>query len=192
MTYSVPVGLRGLATAEVAEGPCSVAEHGKLAAVAEEVEKRLEGTAAQDVVTAVRAVTGNVAEGPDGLLANIGLRAGKELDEDGDGTGFDDDLSLGGRAGGNVGQGPSSFELDKSVRGSEEFDETADDTSLDNFFDRGIALLGEKLTELGRGLDLLLNLVGEDTLDHLGEVLAELHDTQDRLATIAIWQHGKA
>jgi hypothetical protein len=38
LTYSSPIRLRGLATAEVAQSPCSVAEHAKLTAVSEKVK----------------------------------------------------------------------------------------------------------------------------------------------------------
>lgn len=134
----------------------------------------------------MRTVAGNVAEGPDGLLADIGLGAGQELDKDGDGTGLDDDLSLRGRARGNVGQGPGSLELDQGVGRSEEFDETADDTSLDDLLDRGVALLGEKLAELGGGVDLLFHLVGEDAGDHLGEVLVELRGGVSAMVSLGI------
>lgn len=140
-TYCVPVGLGGLATAEVAEGPGCVAEHAKLAAVAKQVEQRLQGIAAEDIVTAAGAVTSNVAESPDSLFPDIRLRTRKELDEDGDSSGLDDDLRLGCRAGGNVCEGPCSLELHKGVGGLEELDESADDTGLDNFFDGRISLL---------------------------------------------------
>lgn len=173
-THGVPVGLGSLASAEVAESPGSVAEHAELAAVAKQVQQRLQGTTAEDIVAAVRAVTGNVTEGPDGLLPDIGLRAGEELDEDGDGAGLNDDLGLGGRTRGNVGQGPGSLELDQGVRGSQELDESGDDASLDNLLDRGVSLLGEKLSELGGGLDLEIDLFREDTGDHLREVLVQL------------------
>jgi hypothetical protein len=119
---SSPIRLRSLATAEVTQSPCSVTEHAKLAAVAEKVKEGLESPTAEDIVTAVRAVTSNVAKSPNGLFSNIGLRAGKKLDENRDSAGLNDDLGLGGRAGGNVGQGPSSLELDKGVRGSQELD----------------------------------------------------------------------
>jgi hypothetical protein len=91
-TYSVPVGLRGLATAEVAEGPSCVAEHAQLTAIVDEVQERAQGTGTQNEITAVRAVTSNVSEGPNGLLADIGLGAAEELDEDGHSTGGDDNL----------------------------------------------------------------------------------------------------
>lgn len=117
-TYSIPVRLRGLPTAEVAQGPSRVAEHAQLTAVAKEVQERLESTAAENVVTAVGAVAGNVAESPDSLFPHIGLGAGKKFNEDGDSSGLNHDLGLSGRAGGNVGQGPSSLKLHQSVRRS--------------------------------------------------------------------------
>lgn len=82
-TYGVPVGLGGLATTEVAQGPGSVAEHAQLAAIVDEVQEGAQSTGAQNEVTAVRAVTSNVSKGPNGLLADIGLGAAEELDEDG-------------------------------------------------------------------------------------------------------------
>lgn len=90
----VPVGLRGLATTEVAECPGGVPEHAKLPAVTEEADKRRESALGEDVVPAVRAVTSNVTKSPDGLLPNIGLRAAKQLNEDGHGTSLNNDLGL--------------------------------------------------------------------------------------------------
>lgn len=142
MTHGSPVGLRGLATAEVAKRPGSIPEHAKLAAVTEEGQEGLEGAAAEDVVAAVGAVSGNVAESPDRLLADIGFRAREELDEYGDGTSLDNDLGLGGRARGDVRQGPGGLELNERVGGAEEFDETAHDTSLDDLLNGRVALLG--------------------------------------------------
>src|SRR5690606_31502298 len=110
------VRLRCLAAAEVAKGPGGIAEHAQLPAITEKVKQRAEGTTAEDVVTALRAVAGNVAESPHGLLADIGLGAAEELNEDGNGTSFDDDLGLGSGTRSNVGEGPGGFELDESMR----------------------------------------------------------------------------
>lgn len=173
-THCVPVWLGGLATAEVAQGPGGVAQHAELAAVTKQSQQRLQGAAAQDVVAALWAVTGNVSEGPHSLLADIGLWAGEELDKDGDGAGLDNNLGLCSTTGGDVGEGPGGLELDESVGGSEELDETADDTSLDDLLNRGIALLGQEFSEPGGSLDLQIDLVREDTLHHLREVLAQL------------------
>jgi hypothetical protein len=63
-THHLPFGLRRLAAAEVAEGPSRVAEHGQLVVLVEEGEEGLEGTRAQDVVTALGRVAGNVTECP--------------------------------------------------------------------------------------------------------------------------------
>jgi hypothetical protein len=173
---SVPVRLGGLATAEVAESPCGVAEHAQLAAIVDEVQEGAKSTGTENEITAVRAVTSNVTKGPDGLLTDIGLGAAKKLNENGDGTGLDNNLGLLGGTGCNVGQGPGRLKLHKSVRGAEELDKAADNTGLDNALNRGVALLGQQLAELGGSLNLLLNLIGEDTLHHLGEFDVELYD----------------
>lgn len=173
-TYSSPVRLGGLATAEVAKCPSSIAEHAKLTAIAEKVKKRLKSTTAEDIVTAVRAVTSDVAEGPDGLFPDIRLGATKKLDENRDSTSLNDNLCLSGGAGCDVGQSPGSLELNQGVRGSQELDKTTNDASLDDLLDRGVALLGKKLSELGCGLNLRIDLVREDTLHHLRKILIQL------------------
>lgn len=115
-TYRVPVWLGGLATAEVAQGPGGIAQHAELPAVAEQGQQRLQGATAQDIVAALWAVTSNVSEGPDSLLADIGLWASKELDKDWDGAGLDNDLGLCSTARCDVGEGPRSLELHEGVR----------------------------------------------------------------------------
>jgi hypothetical protein len=122
----------------------------------------------------VGAVTGNVTKGPNSLLADVWLGAAEQLDEDGDGTSLNDNLGLLGGSGGNVGQSPGGLELNQSVRGAKELDETSNNTGLDNTLDGGVALLGEQFAELGGSLNLFLNLVGEDTLHHLGELDVQL------------------
>lgn len=180
-TYRVPIGLRRLATAEVAESPRGIAKHAQLPAIVDQVEKGTEGTGVQHEVTALRAVTSNVTESPDGLLTDIGLGAAQKLAEDRHSTSFDDHLSLLGRSGGNVGQSPGGFELNQSVRGPEELDEAADNAGLDDALDGRVALLGKQLPEFGRSLDLRFDLFGEDTLDHLGQFHVKL--SNEMLAT---------
>lgn len=148
-THGVPVRLRCLSTAEVAQSPCRVAKHAQLAAIADEGQQRTEGAGTKNEVTALRAVTSNVTQCPNCLLPNIGFRAAQKLDEDRNSTSFDNNLGLLGRSGGNVGQSPSSLELNQSMRGPEEFHETAHDTCLDDTLDGRVALLGEQLPELG-------------------------------------------
>lgn len=84
----------------------------------EEGEERPEGALLEDVVAALGAVSSNVAEGPDGLLADVEDGGGEELDEDRHGARLDDDLSVlrGSRC--DVGEGPGGLELweaDESV-----------------------------------------------------------------------------
>lgn len=173
-TYGSPVGLGSLAATKVAQGPGGISEHGKLAAVTEKSKERAEGTLGQDEITAAGTITGNVAQSPHGLLADIGFGTAQELDEDGNGTGLDNNLGLRSRARGNVGKSPGGLELDKSVGRAEELDEAAHNASLDDLFDWRVALLAEQFAELGGGLDLSVNLFREDASHHLREVLVEL------------------
>lgn len=122
----------------------------------------------------MRAVAGNVTKSPNGLFSHVGLGAAKQLDKDGNSASLDDDLGLSGRTRGDVGQSPGGFELHKSVRGSQELDEAANDASLDDFLDGRVALLGQELSELGGGLDLEVDLVGEDARNHLRKILVKL------------------
>jgi hypothetical protein len=174
VSHGVPVWLRGLSTAEVAQGPSGIAEHAQLTAVAQEGQQRLESAACKNVVAARRAVTSNVTKGPDSLLPDIGLVAAEQLNEDRDSSGLDNDLCLLRGTGRNVCEGPRSLELDERVGRSQKLDETANNASLNNLFDRWVALLGEKLSEFGGSLDLEVDLLGEDTFDHLREVLVQL------------------
>ena len=139
-TYSVPVRLGGLATAEVAQSPGGVTEHAKLAAVTKKGDQGLESAAREDKVSALRAVTSNVTKGPDGLLAHIGLGALKQLDKDGHGASVNNDLCLLSGTRGDVGQGPGSLELHQGVGRAEEFDETANDAGIDDLLNRRVAL----------------------------------------------------
>ncbi len=75
-----------LATAEVAESPCGVAEHALLVVFAEKSDQGAHGTGLEDVVAALGAVTGNVTESPNSLLTDVEDGRRKELDEDGNST----------------------------------------------------------------------------------------------------------
>lgn len=90
----VPVRLRGLAAAEVAESPGGVPKHAELPAVTKKADKRCEGTLSENIVPAVRAVTSNVTKSPNGLLPDVRLGAAEQLNEDRHGAGLDDDLGL--------------------------------------------------------------------------------------------------
>ena len=113
--YRLPVRLRGLATAEVAESPGGVSQHAKLPAIAKQLEERAKGTLLEHKVTTGWAVASDITQRPDGLLANIWLMAAEKLHKDWDGASFDDHLCLFSRAGGDVRQRPSGFKLDKCV-----------------------------------------------------------------------------
>lgn len=110
-THELPVGLGVLASAEVAEGPSGVPEHADLVGLVEEGEERTKGALLENVVAALGAVSSNVAESPNGLLADVEDGGGEELDEDGDGARLDDDLGMLRGSRGDVGKGPGGFEL---------------------------------------------------------------------------------
>jgi hypothetical protein len=63
------------------------------------------------------------------------------------------------------------------VRRAKELDETGNDTGLNDPLDGRVALLGKQFAELSGGLDLFLNLVGEDTLHHQRKLDVELDNS---------------
>lgn len=174
MTYSLPVGLGGLSPAEVAQSPGGISQHAQLAAVTEKSKQRAESASLEDEVAACGAVTSNVTECPDGLLPNVRLVAAQKLDKDGDGAGLDNDLCLLRGTGGNVGEGPCCLKLHECVGRAQELYEAAHNAGLDNALNGRVALLRQELAELCGRLDLLVDLFGEDALDHLGKLLVEL------------------
>ena len=103
--------MRRLASAEVAQSPSGVAKHAELVVLAEEVKEWPESTLLEDIITARRAVAGNVTQSPNRLLAHVRDRRRQELDEFRDGLGVDDHLSVVGRTGGDVSHGPCSLKL---------------------------------------------------------------------------------
>lgn len=58
---------------------------------------------------------------------------------------------------------------------AEELDEAADNTGLDNLLDRWVSLLRKELSELGGGLNLEIDLVGENAGNHLWKILVQLY-----------------
>ncbi len=66
----------------------------------------------KDIISALWAVTSNVTQSPDCLLANVQDRGRKKVNELRDSPSVDDDLSMLSGARGDVGQGPSSLELE--------------------------------------------------------------------------------
>lgn len=70
--------------------------------------------------------------------------------------------------------------LDHRVGAPEELDEAGDDAALDHLLDGRVALLREELAELHRRVELLIGLVGEDALDHGGELVEELRAGDER------------
>jgi len=111
VAYQFPVRLRRLATAEVAERPSGVAKHAQLVVFAQKLEQRPQGALLENIVSALWAISCNVAESPDSLLAHIEDGGGEEIDEFGNGLSVDDDLSVFRGARRDVGQSPRGFKL---------------------------------------------------------------------------------
>lgn len=60
----------------------------------EKGQQRAQSTLLQDIVSALRAVSCNVAQSPDRLLSHIEYWRREQFDEDGNGACVDDDLSM--------------------------------------------------------------------------------------------------
>jgi hypothetical protein len=129
---------------------------------------------AENIVTARRGVSGNVTQSPDGLLADIWLRAAQELDEDWYRARLDNHLCLLSTTAGNVCERPCCLKLHKGMWGSEEFDEAADHAGLNDFLNGRVSFLGEEFPEFGGGLNLSVDLVREDSFDHFRQLGAQL------------------
>lgn len=141
------------------------------------------------VISALRAVAGDVAQRPNCLLTDIEDGGRKKVDELGDSVGVDNDLGVLLGTGSDVGQSPCSFELRISsinhlvrkaskrthlkhrLTSTQELHEPRHDTALDDAFDWGILFFRKQLAEFGRRVKLTLRVVGEHALDHfVGEL----------------------
>lgn len=65
----------------------------------------------KNVVSALGTISGNVSQGPNGLLANIESRRREQIDEFRNSLRADDDLRMFSRPRSDVGECPSGFEL---------------------------------------------------------------------------------
>lgn len=111
-THNSPLRLRVLSSAKVAESPGCVSQHRELVATfTEDVQNRLESTLAENKVTALGRIAGNVTKSPYGLLLHIGGLRVKELNKNRDSSRFKYELGLSRGSRGDVGQCPCSFKL---------------------------------------------------------------------------------
>ena len=102
--------------------------------------------------------------------------AAEKLDKNWHGSSFDDNLRLLSGTRSNVGKSPCGFELNQSMRRTKELHKAAHNTGLDYTLDGRIPLFRKQFAELGCGLDLGVDLVGEDTCDHVWQFFIELND----------------
>mmetsp|Transcript_2217 Transcript_2217/g.5119 ORF Transcript_2217/g.5119 Transcript_2217/m.5119 type:complete len:238 (-) Transcript_2217:536-1249(-) len=129
------------ASAEVRQSPGGIAEHAQLSSVVDLSQKSREGIAVENLLAALVAVTSNVTEGPDGLLADILLGRGEKTHKDRDGASLDHNLGLFGSTTGNVGKSPGGLKLQTSVRLKlEKLHEARHHAALDNVADGGVLL----------------------------------------------------
>lgn len=80
-TYQLPIRLGLLSSAEVAKGPSGIAKHAELVVLTQKSKERPQSTLLEHKVSALRTVSSNVAQSPDGLFADIHDRRGKQVDE---------------------------------------------------------------------------------------------------------------
>ena len=64
-THLLPLRLRVLAPAKVAQSPGSIPQHRQLVVLIQQQQQRLQCSSLEDVIPASRRVTGNVTQGPD-------------------------------------------------------------------------------------------------------------------------------
>ena len=119
--------------AEIAESPDSVPGHGESGGLGEKGEERGENALVQHVVPTLRAVPGDVAQGPDCLLLHVLLLAKQQRDKDRNRSGIDHLPRLLTGPTGDVGQRPGRLELEDSVvGGAEELNKPRYYSSLDD------------------------------------------------------------
>jgi hypothetical protein len=137
------LGLR-LPAAEVGERPRGVAQHRHLGAVAQLRQQRRQRGGAQHQVAAARRVAGNVAQSPDGLLADVIVGGTQQRDEDGDSAGVDHDLGVVRGARGDIRQRPRGLKLQlRDLAALQELNEARDHALRDHLLNRRVALCGE-------------------------------------------------
>ncbi|EJK52945.1 hypothetical protein THAOC_27715 [Thalassiosira oceanica] len=159
----------GLPAAEVRERPSRVPQHTELGTLVELLQQGREGAGLQDQVAARRAVPGDVAQGPHGLLPHVVVGAQQEPDEDGHGAHLHDHLRVLARSAGDVGEGPRRLELQRGVVVPlQELDEAGHDARVDDLLYGRVLLDRQESAELRRALGLDRRVGAHDALDHLG------------------------
>ena len=101
-THQFPIWLGVLALAEVGKCPSRVPLHCEPVVLAEECQKRPQGALLEDVISANRAVTGDISQGPNGLFTDVESRGREQLDELWDGVGVNNHLGVVSGTGGNI------------------------------------------------------------------------------------------
>ena len=70
--------------------------------LAQELQKRPQGALLEDVISATKAVTSDISQGPNSLFTDIESRGREQLDELWDGVGVNNHLGVVTKSGGNI------------------------------------------------------------------------------------------
>ena len=70
-TYQFPIWLRAFTAAKVGKGPGRVPLHAELVILAQQRQKRPQGTLLENVISANGAITGDISQSPNSLFADI-------------------------------------------------------------------------------------------------------------------------
>eukprot|EP00760_Papus_ankaliazontas_P009048 PhM_4_TR13959/c1_g1_i5/m.31995 len=169
---------KGFAAAKVRHGPNGVAQQRQLrVGVRHDAQQRVKDAEAKDVVAAERGVAGDVAQGPDALLAYVVRGAVQQLDEQRHGVGLDHEQRVVGRAGGDVGEGPGGLHLQvRGVAAAQELHQAGDHAAGDDLVDRRVGLDGQELADHERAADLRREVVRAHHGHHVGQLLQRDHD----------------
>lgn len=158
-----------LATHQVGESPHSVAQRAHLPhrrGRLDELEHDSCGVVGEDEVAHRRAVAGDVADRPHGLLAHVDVGRRHEGDKGGHAAIGDDSLALGRRARGDVGQAPRGLELELVLGVAEHRHERRHEARVDARVDGRVArereLLAQEADRAERGIVLLGGAVARD------------------------------
>ena len=102
-THQFPIRLGVVATAEGGKCPSRDPLHSEPVVLAQERQKRPQGTLLQDIISANRAVNGDISQSPNCLFADINNRGGEQPDKLWDGICVDDYFGVMSGSGRNVG-----------------------------------------------------------------------------------------
>lgn len=131
---------------QIDDYPGDVAQKGDGNIWIDEAEQRLDHTEIDDIIPEHGTIPDDVTQRPHGLLADVLVRRGQELQKQRHGVGLHHGLRLRRRSGGDVGQRPRGLELQRRIfRAAQTADQDGQDAGVDEGVDGRIAVGGEQL-----------------------------------------------